>query len=412
MIMRACTNDERLIWLALWWFFLANWVGQDYLSPQALSYFFYLLILAILLTWFRSDQARQPWVATTRWQRLGTMSVLLLTFLAVVSSHPLTPFFLIAGVGALAILGRIRPRTLPIVMASMTGAWLLLFAQPFLAGHTSMVTGSLGQVSAIVSANLTDRVQGTPEHRIVIGARVAISVVFAVLAVLGAVRRFRTGHRDLTLAVLATTPLLIIPLQVYGGEIVLRAYLFSLPFIVFFAASIFFTTGGRAHPRRSTVLVAMGGVMLLGGFLVTRYGNERIDYITYAELAGVRHLYEIAPPGATLVSTGYTPWKFQGIEKYDYRQLDASTLRNVDVPAVLRLMTGTHQAYFLFTRSEAAQVDLFYGVPGPSQSSGVGQGWLDRLVKAMINSGSFVVVYRNADTLILTPVDSRIMSSP
>ena len=211
---------------------------------------------------------------------------------------------------------------------------------------------------------------------------------------------------------LAATPLLIIPLQVYGGEIVLRAYLFSLPFIVFFAASIFFTTGGPVHPRRSLVLVALSGVMLLGGFLVTRYGNERIDYITYAELAGVRHLYEIAPSGATLVSTGYVPWKFQGIEKYDYRQLDASTLRNVDVPAVVRLMTGTHQAYFLFTRSEAAQVDLFYGVPGPSQSSGVGQGWLDRLVKAMINSGTFVVVYRNADTLILTPVDSPIMSSP
>ncbi|MDQ4099067.1 MAG: lipopolysaccharide biosynthesis protein, partial [Chloroflexota bacterium] len=52
MIFRRGTSDERLPWLAVWIFYLTNWIGQDYFSPQAYGYFFYLIILATLLTWF------------------------------------------------------------------------------------------------------------------------------------------------------------------------------------------------------------------------------------------------------------------------------------------------------------------------------------------------------------------------
>jgi len=405
MIMTAATDNRRLAWLGVWWFFLANWVGQDYLSPQALNYFFYLLIVAMLLTWFRSRPAEEPSGSSTRWQGVALMATLLVIFAAVVSSHPLTPFFLIATVGALVLLRRVTPRALPIVMTAMTVAWILVVAQPFLAGHSSMVTGSVGQVNSIVSANLTSRVQGSPDHLLVVAMRIAITLALWGMALLGAIRG--TGHgRDLAIGVLAVAPLAVVPLQVYGGEIALRAYLFSLPAIAFFAASWLFGLKRPAAGWRSTALVAGASMLLLGGFLVTRYGNERIDYITNDELAGVRHLYEIAPPGSILVSTGYTPWKLQQIEAYDYRYLPPSSLGQTDVKAVLRLMTDARHdhAYFLFTRSEAAQVDLFYGLPGPGASTGAARGSLDRLVDAMVASGRFTVLYRNADSMILTPV--------
>jgi hypothetical protein len=252
MIMMAATDNKRLAWLGLWFFFLANWVGQDYLSPQAINYFFYLLILAILLTWFRSWPAPQPPGSRTAWQRTALMVTLVVIFAAVVSSHPLTPFFTIATVGALVGLRRITPRALPAVMATMTAVWILVVAQPFLAGHVSMVTGSVGHVNTIVSANLTSRVQGSPEHRVVIAMRIALALVLWGAAALGAMRRFRAGQRDLTFFVLAVAPLALIPLQEYGGEIVERAYLFSLPAIVFFAASCFFGNGWPVAGWRAT----------------------------------------------------------------------------------------------------------------------------------------------------------------
>jgi len=405
MILTAATHDRRLAWLGVWWFFLANWVGQDYLSPQALDFFFYLLILALLLTWFRSRPAVRPLASTPKWQGAALIATLLVIFAAVVSSHPLTPFFTIATVGALVVLRQVTPRALPIVMVAMTGAWILVVAQPFLAGHSYMVTGSVGQVNSIVSANLTSRVHGSQGHVVVIAVRIAMTLAIWGAALVGAIHRFRAGRRDLTLGILAVAPLAIVPLQVYGGEIALRAYLFSLPAIVFFAASLCIGSAPPVAGWRSTGLVAGASLLLLGGFLVARYGNEQIDYITNNELAGVRHLYEIAPPGSILVSTGYTPWKLQQVEAYDYRYLPADALSHTDVEAVLRVMTDARHdpAYFLFTRSEDAQVDLFYGLPTPGASTGQGRGSLDRLVDAMVASGRFSVVYRNADSMILTP---------
>ena len=37
---------------AAWLFAAADWVGQDYFSPQSLNYVLYLTFLAILVNWF------------------------------------------------------------------------------------------------------------------------------------------------------------------------------------------------------------------------------------------------------------------------------------------------------------------------------------------------------------------------
>ena len=46
LIFRALTDDRRLVWLAVWVYTCANWVGQDYFSPQAFSYFMYLTLIS------------------------------------------------------------------------------------------------------------------------------------------------------------------------------------------------------------------------------------------------------------------------------------------------------------------------------------------------------------------------------
>src|SRR5215203_5731495 len=53
LIFGSATNDKRLVWLAVWFFYLANWVGQDYFSPQGFNYLLHLTILGILVAWFR-----------------------------------------------------------------------------------------------------------------------------------------------------------------------------------------------------------------------------------------------------------------------------------------------------------------------------------------------------------------------
>lgn len=52
VIFRWASDDPRVWWLGLWVFFSANWVGQDYLAPQTVSFTLWFAILAALLTRF------------------------------------------------------------------------------------------------------------------------------------------------------------------------------------------------------------------------------------------------------------------------------------------------------------------------------------------------------------------------
>src|SRR5947199_2579085 len=62
LIMRTLTSGTRLRWMAVWVFFLANWVGQDYFSPQAFAYVLYLILLGAILAWLRGTNPwRPPW---------------------------------------------------------------------------------------------------------------------------------------------------------------------------------------------------------------------------------------------------------------------------------------------------------------------------------------------------------------
>src|SRR5439155_18291551 len=41
VLLSALTDDRRAVWLALWLFYLMDWIGHDYFSPQACGLFFF-----------------------------------------------------------------------------------------------------------------------------------------------------------------------------------------------------------------------------------------------------------------------------------------------------------------------------------------------------------------------------------
>ncbi|HWD24161.1 MAG TPA: glycosyltransferase, partial [Acidimicrobiales bacterium] len=58
LIVRTFTRDRRTEWIALLLFFLGDWIGQDYFSPQGEAYFFYLVLIAVVLKYFRTRTSR------------------------------------------------------------------------------------------------------------------------------------------------------------------------------------------------------------------------------------------------------------------------------------------------------------------------------------------------------------------
>ncbi len=428
IIFTSATTDKRIVWLGLWFFYVTNWIGQDYFSPQGLNFFLYLVIIAILLRWFKVAPSAQSRVQELHGQHLGRIQsfvhrffawmrapdplsipvqprqrkallvMLIAIFAFVVFSHPLTPFFVLASVTALVVFRRCAPFWLPILMAVMTGAWIILMTQAFLAGHLSWLTGGFGNIFSTFSANVSDRVGGSPQHVFIAKMRLAMTFFVWGLALVGAVRRLRKGHQDVNYVLLALAPFPLFVVQPYGGEMLLRIYLFALPPMVFFAASVFYPTSTSGRSRWTAVVVAGICITLLGGFLFTRYGNERQDYMTNAEVAGVHYLYSIARPGSIFIEgSDGTPWQLQDFEKYDTYSLTEKLYHAVaarDVNAIVQFIESKKytNAYLIFTRSQKTTAE---------SSLGLSSDALDRLEYVLVSSGRFRFVYGNPDAQIL-----------
>ncbi len=440
-IFASFTKDKRIIWLSLWFFYLTNWIWQDYFSPQGFNFFLYLVMIAILVKWFKMpvDMPARPlppslrrirfvtpfydWLTAADPQQTpaspGLRVLLLVSFLLIfafdVSSHQLTPFFAILSVGALVVCHRVRLWWLLIVMIVMVAFWLLVAAHTFLVGHMSMVFSGLNLLSSF-SNNVSSRVAGNPDHTFVAKLRVYMSIVIWGLAFLGVLIRILNKKKDASLVLLAVMPFPLFIVQPYGGEMLLRSYMFSLPAMVFFVASLFYSSPIAAlrsvpimrrlslsflqRPAWQYMALLAVNLILISGFLFTRYGNERDDYITYNEFNGVNYLYSVAPAHSLFMTCWLGgPWQFKDYEKYTLDDLgaeDATTkdINPANVPAIVTSMqqgsVGTN-AYLVFTRSEIATFDATSGLPA---------GSLITLENAVAKSGDFNLIYKNPDVRI------------
>lgn len=429
LILTSASTNRRVIWLGLWLFYLTNWIGQDYFSPQGMNFFLYLVVLAILLKWFKVAPPVQPqlpqqtepigplararqkvraWLAVSDplitpskpWQRTVLLLILFAVFAFDVTSHPLTPFFVLASVTALVVLRRCSPWWLPLPMGLMTAAWILVMARPFLEGHAYLVIGGFGLLGHSVTLNVADRVTGSAEHILITKLRLILTALIWGLAVLAAARRLRHGYRDLTYLLLAVIPFPLLVVQDYGGEMLLRIYLFALPFMVFFIATLLYEPAPRLLPGRwLTIGLLILNLVLLAGFLFARYGNERNDYVSRAELDAMRYLYQVAPHGSVLVrSWDAGPWQFQDFENYDYYSLaDDELIGDVatnNVNAIVQFVQQEKRphAYIVFTRSEQVTFDATSGLP---------PGRLALLEHEFLVSGKYRLIYQNRDVQIL-----------
>lgn len=434
LILKAATSDKRVIWLGIWLFYVTNWIGQDYFSPQALNYFLYLVMIAILVGWFKAPRATSPasiaaarstlarrwleqgrrWLtptetipnsASSAGQRAGLLAILIALFATIIASHQLTPFAIIGSVTMLVLLGRTRPRGLPILLVVLTASWLSFMATAYLAGNAAGLLSALGQVSSSVDSNVTNRLRGSPEHIVVIYARLAMSVAIWGLALLGGLRILRQGERPLTFAILAITPFFLVIVQPYGGEMLLRVYLFVLPYMAFFAAKAFYVTAKSGRSWATTIAIAVVSITLLSGFLLTRYGNERADNFTADEVAALGQLYEVAEPGSLFIDMSENmPFRFRDFEKFTYLQGFSALQAGGMQQLIARMEQGKYpQRYLILTQSQRAAVELYNGLP---------PGEWDRITAEIQASPRFRLIIANDAVQIYRLVDDRAAGQP
>jgi hypothetical protein len=427
VIARTFTADRRLAWVAVWIFYVSNWVGQDYLAPQAMAYALYLAVVAIVLTCFTRTaapelgrvRARGAAVLTRLRVRLpdtplheagvreaispGQRGALLLVCVvliaAAVGSHQLTPWMMLASLGLLVGLRRCTARGLPIITTVLLVAWMTYLAAAYLDGHLKPLLGQTLDLQQALAANVSSRLQGSADHLLVVRLRLGMTALVYTLAIVGAVRGLRRGWMSPSHAILALAPAALAVLQPYGGEMLMRTYLFSLPFAACFAATALTPSPAWRGWWVSAVL-AIAGAALVAGFLFTRFGNERTTRFTTAEVRAIDWIYKLAPPGATLIADSPNlPWKSRHYADYKYtllsRQLrfpKGRPSRRELAEAVADYMadtpSGNRRAYLILTRSQKVY-DAVLGAPAWGSTADV--------ERAVARSRHFVKLFDNGD---------------
>ena len=415
VIMRTATKDSRVVWIAIWTFYLTDWIGQDYLSPQALAFFLHLVVIAMVLRWFtRTDDPDLPEASGIGSKAMLMVVTLVITAFAI-PSHQLTPFATVAALAALLLSRRLVARGLPVIITVMTGTWVVLMATDYLTGHQKNVTGGIGDIGGTLTNNVEARITGNLPRLLVLDLRLLTTVVVWLLALFGAWRLHRNRRLNRAFAAVAVSAFPLMALQSYGGEVLLRVYLFALPFAAFFVASAILPTPASGRSTATLLVVFVLSALALVGFTITRYGNERMDYFTHNEVSAIRWVYANAPPTDSsvggsrrqkflmLAGSDNLPWK-----SARYEQCACKTVTNLPGWESMRIVTPNPApaiknardlmrhyerggAYMIFTRSTKAEVDLIGSSP---------KGSLANFEVAVAQSKYFRRVYGNPDAEI------------
>ncbi len=377
VLTRYLTSDPRRRWLVLWLFCLGNWQDQDYLSPQAFGIFLYLVVVALLLgplaalppkfrgfrraslaAWW---QGRQP-ADSRAGHRVAALVVALLLVVVINASHQLTPFMVLFAIGALTLSGRVWPSRLALITAVVLVLWFVYPASAYLAGHPPLEDAGF---QGAVETNVVERVSGSAGHMLVVQLRVGLTIVLWALAAAGAFRDWRRGRLDLRVVILAVAPLLLFPVQSYGGEMLIRVSLFALPFIAMQACSVLLPTDGGFRPsvRRGAAL-ALTFVMLAVLTVTGRFGNTQYDLFSDSEMAAVTAVQRLAPPDSAIISAAHpTPWRNDTYLDHRYRTIDDLCYPDLSAatcgPVVYNFVRHNSQgAFLMFLRSSEASIVL------------------------------------------------------
>ena len=323
---RALPLTWRERCLALFLFTAANWVAQDYFSPQAAGFVLSIGVYAIALHWCMDQRApawlrrlssklpgRPPSPATRagppvaptsdvprrrrRPPPVRVLAALLFIYAALVVTHELSPYMIVIQLGLLTGCGLLRPRWLA---PAMLGIALLYLAPRFgYVNQTYGILASVGNFFSNVRPPSVLAVRLSSDQALIARAAELLSVIVWGLAALGAWRRRRAGRPILTLVILAVSPVVLLGLQHYGGEALLRVFLFSLPWSACLAASAINPAGRRREPNRW--LVPAAALLLSAGlFLIAYFGSDGVDAMTPGAVAASKYLDQHGQPGAVL----------------------------------------------------------------------------------------------------------------
>jgi len=310
-------------------------------------------------------------------------------------SHQLTPYALIVGLLGLLMTRRLGRPELVLLLIVFAAGWLSLGASNYWVGHLNDIFGSIGQFSNKLQDNVTNRVVGGQTHVFIVELRILLTGGFLFLAGIGFFRRAADSR---ALEVLIGAPFLLLGVQDYGGEGLLRVVLFGLPFTSLLAASAFLPNSsgeirslvpqiakGRYEQifhRALPFIIALAILISSLATTIVRGGNDSYVSFSQGELSAVNYMYGHIKAGEVFGVANY----FLPVGQARLGVVNEFVATELSTPVNFRKISGrllrAGPQYIIFSQSQEN-----YGV----EVTGYPPGWQRSLERTMLASGYKVV---------------------
>jgi hypothetical protein len=251
------------------------------------------------------------------------VSVVVPIYFVLTFTHELSPYILAIQIGVLAAVRILRPRLLAIALGAIALGYLL----PRLA-YVNSHYGLLSSVGSFFrNVRPPHTTGGGPipiSQKIIYDCSNALSALMWMMALVGAWMRRKSRRTALTLSLLAFSPFLILALQAYGNEGILRVYLFSLPWTAALAASALAPYNGLGKVRRRRrdatpgehqTFHQQGGIVRVAGalgiavalFFPAFFGSDKSDVMPQSEVVTITAFMNSAKAGPVLLAIDNSP---------------------------------------------------------------------------------------------------------
>ena len=270
------------------------------------------------------------------------MALFLALYGCLVLTHVLTAGIVVAILAMLTLSRQLKQRSVLIVAAVMFVAWQIYGADSFFSFSQDRIEDNILDLQDFFNLNVGSRLAGAPDHVVVGRLRMAMTLIAGGVALICFLMRITERHdrRNLFLmrrgsdstvhaigslrianlmyiwqpapfAVFCFLGLVVIaPLYVYGGEMLIRSLLFSLP-------AFALLVGGAFAWRTPAIAVVAMFALVAPLHMVARYGNEAYDYVSPQEVEGFNFVSTLGPaniygayPAAAFENTRELDWRY------------------------------------------------------------------------------------------------------
>jgi len=292
LLMKKISEGKEVgyYWVGVWLFFLGNWVGQSYLSPQSFAYLLYLLILYVLLIQMNKTRGR------------GCFNIyLLFTILSIsiVITHVVTSLLLLGIIFMLSFKKGIGAVPLVLLMIVLI-TWNFYGTLMAFPRWGPQFFSNIFNIEFILFQSFFERFQGNSSRLVVIRVRFVTTLIVAFIGLIGYFFSFikeKRLHVTTLKVFIGLTLVTLIFGPGIGFEIPYRVYYFSLPLLAYFGSNLL------KWKVINTILVILL-LVLFPLHLISHYGNQIVDHQSKADITAVKFFHNTVEEG---IIAGATP---------------------------------------------------------------------------------------------------------